>query len=81
MCEDAIKAFEDRESEMTDILALLEIRYGLRDVGRRTEFYKMDSKDLMYAKMVLPTLKSRNAGVASEYLVRQMKKLQSHNIT
>ena len=49
----------DRDSEEAneyDFWALISIRYGLRVVGLRAEFYKMSARDPIYAKMIMATL-------------------------
>ena len=47
---------KDEEAKNYDVWAALAIRYGLRVVGLRSEFYKMAARGPTYAKMIQPTL-------------------------
>lgn len=79
--QEALTAQEEEEAIKCDVWALISIRYGLRVVGLRSEFYKMASKDPVYAKMVMPTLEGRNDMAASEDLTEPLDTLSSHMTT
>ena len=47
------------EAHRYDVWSILSVRYALRVLGLRTEFYKMASDDPTTAKMLLPGLERR----------------------
>ena len=67
-CQEMLEETKDLEAKNYDVWAALAIRYGLRVVGLRSEFYKMAARDPTHAKMILPTLQQRNEVAASEDL-------------
>lgn len=75
---EALTAGSDDEAQKCDIWDLVAIRYGLRVVGLRSEFYKMASKDPVHVKMVLRSLEGRNDMAASEDLVEPLETLALH---
>lgn len=56
----------------------LSVRYALRVVGLRTEFYKMAADDPSVAKMMLPTLEKSQDMIAADNMEDTMEKLQTH---
>jgi hypothetical protein len=60
---------------------MLAVRYVLRVVGLRTEFYKKSAKDLIHAKMVMPVLEGQNDIPATDDLEEVMEKLDTHVAT
>jgi hypothetical protein len=44
------------EAEIFDVWTMMAVRYGLRVVGLRVEFYERSAKDLMYDRLVMPVL-------------------------
>lgn len=64
-----------------DVWACIAIRYGLRVVGLRTQFYRLAAKDPTYAKMIMPTLEQRNEVAPADDLTETMDKLDSHMTT
>lgn len=58
-----------------DDWALISFQYGFRVVGIRSEFYKMDLKDPVYAKKVIPTLERCNDMAASDDLAETFNML------
>lgn len=70
----------DEEAETMDVWARIAVRYALRVVGMRSEFYKMAAKDPAYARMVMPTLQKRNEVSAAGDLTGALDQLDSHNM-
>jgi hypothetical protein len=44
------------EAERFDVWAMMAVRYGLRIVGLRVEFYTRSAKDPMHDRLVMPVL-------------------------
>jgi hypothetical protein len=63
------------EAEMFDVWAMMAMRYGLRVVGLRVEFYKRYAKDPMHARLVMPVLEDQNNTPATDDLDDVMEKL------
>jgi hypothetical protein len=57
---------------------MLAVRYGLRVVGLRTEFYKKFPNDPMHAKMVTLVLEGQKEIPAKDDLNEVMEKLDTH---
>jgi hypothetical protein len=66
------------KAELYDVWGIIAVRYGLRVVGLRVEFYKRASKDPMHAKLIMPVLEGRNDVAASDDLDDALDKLDSH---
>jgi hypothetical protein len=64
-----------------DVWGIIAVRYGLRVVGLRVEFYKRASKDPMHAKLIMPVLEGRNDVAAADDLDDTLEKLDSHMAT
>lgn len=79
--QEAIKANEGDRASKFDVWALLSIRYGLRVVGLRVEFYKMAADSPETAKMLQPGLERRQDMAAADDLVDTMDTLDSHMMT
>jgi hypothetical protein len=47
------------EAKMFDVWAMMAVRYGLRVVRLRVEFYKRSAKDPMHARLVMPVLEGQ----------------------
>jgi hypothetical protein len=69
------------EAEMFDVWAMMAVRYGLRVVGLRVEFYKRSAKVPMHARLVMPVLEGQNDTPATDYLDDVMEKLDMHMAT
>jgi hypothetical protein len=67
------------EAEMFDVWAMTAVRYGLRVVGQRVEFYKRSAKNQMHARLVL--LEGQNDTPATDDLDDVMEKLDMHMAT
>jgi hypothetical protein len=57
------------------------VRYGLRVVGLRVEFYKRSAKDQMHARLVMLVLESPNDTPATDNLDDVMEKFDMHTAT
>jgi hypothetical protein len=57
------------------------VRYGLRVVGLRVEFYKRSAKDAMHARLVMPVLEGQNDTPATDDLDDVMEKPGVHMAT
>ena len=79
--QEMLEEKKDEEAKNYDVWAALAIRYGLRVVCLRSEFYKTAARDPKYAKMILPTLQQRNEVAAADDLTEAMDKLDSHMST
>ena len=79
--QEALQEKKDSDAEYFDAWALASIRYGLRVVGLRTEFYKMTSRDPTYAKLVMPSLELHNDVTAADDLSKPLEKLDGHMAT
>jgi hypothetical protein len=66
---------------MFDVWAMMAVRYGLRVVGLRIEFYKRSAKVPMNARLVMPVLEGQNDTPATDYLDDVMEKLDMHMAT
>jgi hypothetical protein len=69
------------EAEMFYVWAMMAVRYGLRVVGLRVEFYKRSAKDPMHSRLVMPVLEVQNDTPATEDLDDVMEKLDMHMAT
>jgi hypothetical protein len=56
------------EAEMFDVWAMMAVRYCLRVVGLRFEFYERSAKDPMHARLLMLVLESQNDTPATDYL-------------
>lgn len=77
----AIDEKKKEEAERLDVWAIIAVRYSLRVLGLRTEFYKMATVDPVHAKLILPTLEHRTEMPASEDLDEPLEKMESHMST
>lgn len=57
------------------------LRYALRFLGLRTEFYRMAADDPTYAKMILPALENLAVIAASDELEELLEILNKHMAT
>lgn len=74
------EAIEDKDEEKAfrfDVWSLMAVRYGLRVVGLRTEFYRMAARDPVHAKLVMPTLEQRGEVPAADDLDESLEKLDN----
>jgi type I restriction-modification system DNA methylase subunit len=69
------------EAERFDVWAMMAVRYGLRVVGLRVEFYKRSAKDTMHTRLVMPVLEGQNDMPAQDDLDDVMAKLDMHMAT
>jgi hypothetical protein len=70
-----------KEAEMSDVWAMMAVRYGLRVVGLRVEFYKRSAKDPIYVRLVMPVLEGQSDTPATDDLDDVMEKLDMHMAT
>jgi hypothetical protein len=68
-------------AERYDIWAIIAVRYSLRVLGLRVEFYRRAAKDPVHAKLVMPALESRNEISATDDLDEAIEKLDGHMAT
>jgi hypothetical protein len=61
-----------------DVWGIISVRYGLRVVGLRVEFYKRSAKDPTHAKLIMPALEGRNDVAAADDLNDALEKLDTH---
>jgi hypothetical protein len=69
------------ETKMFDVWSMMAVRYGLRVVGLRVEFYKRSAKDPMHARLVMPVLEGQNNTPATDDLDDVMEMLDMHMTT
>lgn len=50
------KEKDTEKAQKFDVWGLIEVRYSLRVLDLRAEFNEMASEDILYAKMVIPSL-------------------------
>lgn len=79
--QEALTAANEEKALIYEVWAPIAIRYELRVVGLRAEFYRMAAKDPVYAKMVMLALESRNNMAASEDLAEPLKTFELHMST
>lgn len=78
------EAIEDKNDDGIlnfGVWAFVSIRYGLRVVRFRSEFYKMAAKDPVHAELVILSRQQRNEVAASDNLTEPLEKLDSHMST
>jgi hypothetical protein len=69
------------KAEMFDVWAMMAVRYGLRVVGLRVEFYKRSAKNPMHARLVMSVLEGQYDTLATDDLDDVMEKLDRHMAT
>jgi hypothetical protein len=69
------------EAERFDVWAMMAVRFGLRVVGIRAEFYMRSAKDPMHARLVMPVLEGQNDTPSTDDLNDVMEKLYMHMAT
>lgn len=79
--QESINSAKDEDAKQFDVWGIISVRYVMRVLGLRSEFYKMAAEDPTYAKMVLPTLEKRGEVVAADDLERPLADLDSHMAT
>lgn len=78
MRQEAFEKDNKEEAEKYDAWAYVAVRYSLRVLGLRAEFYRMAAKDPMYAKLVLPSLERRGETAMADDLDDSLATLESH---
>lgn len=76
--QEAFEAGKKDDSEKFDASLFVAVRYNIRVLGLRAEFYRMDAKDTMYAKLVLQTLERRSETAMADNLDGPLATLKSH---
>ena len=66
--QEAFDAGNKEEAEKFDTWVFVALRYSLRVLDPRSEFYRMVGKDPMYAKLFLPSLERRSETAMAEDL-------------
>lgn len=79
--QECIQEKKDEDALRFDVWAIIAVRYGLRVMGLRSEFYELSARDPTYAKMVMSSLEQRNDVAAADDLTEAMEKLDSHMTT
>lgn len=79
--QEAIEDMNEYNALLFDVWSLIAVRYGLRVVGLRTEFYRMAASDTLHAKLIMPTLEERGEVPAADGLNASLEKLDSHMAT
>jgi hypothetical protein len=69
------------DTKKDDVWRMMGVRYGLRAVGLRVEFYKKAAKDPMHARLLIPVLESNNDTAATEDVDNVLEKLYTHMAT
>ena len=66
--QQALDESRDENASKFDVWGLIAVRYTLRILGLRAEFYRLAADDPTYAKMVLPALEPRGDVAAADDL-------------
>jgi hypothetical protein len=66
---------------LLDTWIALAIRYGLRVVGLRTEFFRLSAKDPAHARLLMPALENQGTVAATDDIAETMAKLDTHFAT
>jgi hypothetical protein len=69
------------EAKKFEVWAMMAVRYGLRVVGLRVDFYKRSGKYPMHARLVMPVLEGQNVRRTTDDLNDVMEKLDMHTAT
>jgi hypothetical protein len=69
------------DAKKFDVWGTMGVRYGLRAVGLRVEFYKKSAKDPMHARLLMPVLEGNNDTAAKDDLDDVLEKLDTHIAT
>lgn len=78
MRQEAFDAGKKDDAEKFDAWAYIFVRYSLRVLGLRAEFYRMASKDPMHAKLLLPRLERRGEVAMADDIDEVLEKVESH---
>lgn len=76
--QEAFEAGKKDDAEKFDAWSFVAVRYSLRVLGLRAEFYRMAARDPMYAKLVLQTLERRSETAMADDLDGPLATLESH---
>lgn len=76
--QEAFEKGNKDDAEKFDAWAYVAVRYSLRVLGLRAEFYRMAAKDPMHAKLVLPSLERRGETAMADDLDDVLATLESH---
>jgi hypothetical protein len=71
----------NQEAGRLDMWMAMGLRYGLRVVGLRTEFFRMSAKDPVHARMLMPVLEGQDTMAATDGLDDTMAKMDTHMAT
>jgi hypothetical protein len=69
------------DAKKYNVWGMMGVRYGLRAVGLRVEFYKKSAKDPMHARLLMPVLEGNNDTAATDDLDDVLEKLDTHMAT
>jgi hypothetical protein len=64
-----------------DVLVKIVLRYALRVVGLRTEFFRLIAEDPQHARIVMPDLEKQGRASATDDKDNAIKKLDTHLAT
>lgn len=81
MRQEAIAESKYEDARQFDVWQIISVRYTLRVLGLRTEFYRLAAEDPVHAKMVLPALERRGEIAAADDLDGPIAQLESHMTT
>jgi hypothetical protein len=69
------------EAGRLDTWMAIGIRYGLRVVGLRTEFFRMSAKDPAHARLLVPALEGQDTLAATDNIDEKMAQMDAHFAT
>jgi hypothetical protein len=69
------------EAGRLDTWMALGLRYGLRVVGLRTEFFRMSAKDPAHARLLMPVLEGQDTMAATDGVEETMARMDTHFAT
>jgi hypothetical protein len=74
--DEALAADETAKALLLDVWGRVGVRYSLRTLGLRAEFYKRSARDPVHARLVMPVLEGRSDVPAADDLDDVLKKLE-----
>jgi hypothetical protein len=69
------------DAKKYDVWGMMGVRYGLRAVGLRVEFYKKSEKDPVHARLLMPVLNGDTDTATTDGLDDVLEKLYTHMAT
>ena len=78
---ESIEENKPEDARRFDVWAIIAVRYALRVLGLRCEFYEMAAEDPVQAKMVLPSLERRGKMIAADDMEEPLHQLETHMVS